>query len=85
MNGQLTLGEVLKVARYLKRQGLSQKEVNEFPIYIGNDDELNGIHTAWYVQTISPNSNDTDDQYYEEMINQDCCNIKLTRDSILIS
>lgn len=85
MSNQLTLGEVLKVARYLKKQGLSQAEVNEFPIYIGNDDELNGIHTAWYVQPISPNGNNSDDQYFKEMINQDRCNIELTRDSILIS
>jgi hypothetical protein len=83
MSEQLTLGEVLKVARYLKKQGLSQKEINDFPIYIGNDDELNGIHTAWYVQPISPN--EPDDQYYEKMINQDRFNIELTRDSILIS
>lgn len=83
MSEQLTLGEVLKVARYLKKQGLSQKKIDKFPIYIGNDDELNGIHTAWYVQPISPN--DPNDRYYEEMINQDRCNIELTRDSILIS
>ena len=85
MSEQLTLGEVLKVARYLKKQGLSQKEIDKFPIYIGNDDELNGIHTAWYVQPISPNSNDPDDRCYDEMSNQDRCNIELTRDSILIS
>lgn len=83
MSEQLTLGEVLKVARYLKKQGLSQNEIDKFPIYIGNDDELNGIHTAWYVQPISPN--DPDDQYYEKMINQDRFNIEFTRDSILIS
>lgn len=38
---------------------------------------------TWYVQPISPN--DPNDRCYEEMINQDRCNIELTRDLILIS
>lgn len=80
---QLTMGVVLQLAIDLKQRGMTAKEVAELPIYIGNDDELNGIHTAWYTQLMS--SENTDDETFIEMINEDYCNIKFKDKAILIS
>ena len=80
---QLKLGEILCLVSNLKKEGMTIKEITELPVYIGNDDELNGIHTAWYIQTINPdNENDTD---FVELINEDYHNIEIKSKSILIS
>ena len=80
---QLTVGTLLAVIKGLKESGMSAKEISALPIYIGRDDELNGIHTAWYGQAIS--SENEDDQYFIELINEDCCNIKFNKKAFLIS
>lgn len=80
---QLTIGTVLAVIKELKESGMSTKEISALPIYIGRDDELNGIHTAWYGQVIS--SDNADDEYFIEMINEDHCNIKFNKKAFLIS
>ena len=59
------------------------KEITELPVYLGNDDELNGIHTAWYVQPIDPDKEDDAD--FVELINEDHHNIEIKEKSILIS
>ena len=80
---QLTLKAIMEVISQLKNDGYSAKEIAEMPIYIGRDDELNGIHTAWYANIIKDDNED--DQYFIEMINEDCCNIKFSGKAILIS
>ena len=80
---QLTLKAVMEVISELKAAGYSAKEIADMPIYIGDDDELNGIHTAWYAQVIDKdNENDAD---FVELINEDCCNIAINGKAILIS
>lgn len=79
---QLTMGRLLGLVEYLKAHGMADEEIKALPVYIGNDDELNGIHTAYYCEEI------TDDELnseYIERINADCCNIKLSGKAILIS
>ena len=80
---QLTLNEIMMLIGELRNQGYSSKEIAEMPVYIGDDDELNGIHTAWYAEQINP-----DDENYKwmvEMINENHCKIKITGKAILIS
>lgn len=80
---QLTLNEIMKVIGELRNAGYSSKEISEMPIYIGDDDELNGIHTAWYVNIVDKNNeNDAD---FVEMINGSFGNIKIDGKAILIS
>ena len=80
---QLKLGTILAVVSDLKDNGMSMKEIAELPVYIGNDDELNGIHCAWYAQPIDANNeNDAD---FVELINEDRCNIEITGKAILVS
>ena len=80
---QLTMGDIIKAMEKMKERGMTDSEIEETPIYIGNDDELNGIHTAWYVDIIK----DNDDAYADiiEMINEDHHNIKLNGNAIIIS
>ena len=84
--GQLTMGNILAFVKELKDNGMSLKEIHELPIYLGDDDELNGIHCGWYTNLVD--SNDTEDEdnvYTVEMINENRCNIKLNGKAILIS
>ena len=83
MSKQLTMGDVLELVKELKEQGMTLREIKKKPIYIGDDDELNGIHCGWYRQMIDPaNEEDAD---LIEMINEDSHNFEVTGKSILIS
>lgn len=83
---RLTLGDILEFAEILKKErGMNEADVKALPVYIGDDDELNGIHCGWNCSIV-----DADDEYdanIVELINERRCNYKLEgRDSaILIS
>lgn len=77
---QLTMGRLLGLVEHLKAQGMTDEEIKALPVYIGDDDELNGIHTAYYCEHFSEY-----DENYIELINADSCNIKLSGRAILIS
>lgn len=80
---QLKMGDILNLAAALQKEGMSVKEIALLPVYLGRDDELNGIHTAWFVQPVDPNNEDDADLV--ELINEDRCNIEIKGKSILIS
>ena len=82
---QLKVKDLTNLIIKLKNGGMTLNEINELPIYIGNDDELNGIHTAWYIEKIDKNTDDEDEQYLVNMINEDGCNAELKGKGILIS
>ena len=82
--GQLTLGEILDFAKTLqKERGLTLKELRNLPIYIGDDDELNGIHCGWDCRIVDVD--DEEDEWYVEMINERSGNYEITGSAILIS
>ena len=80
---QLTMGNILAVVSQLKDEGMQLKDIAELPIYIGDDDELNGIHCAWYAQPIEPTNEDDADLV--EMINERSGNYEIKGKAILIS
>ena len=82
---QLTLGDIFKYVKELQNEGMTLEEIRKLPIYIGDDDELNGIHCGWYVETIDANNEDEDMQYIIEMINESRGNNEITGKAILIS
>lgn len=82
---QLKVKDLTNLIIKLKNGGMTLNEINELPIYIGNDDELNGIHTAWFIEKIDKNTDDEDEQYLINMINEDSCNVELKGKAILIS
>ena len=80
---QLTMNDILSFCAELRKQGMTMKEIKELPIYIGNDDELNGIHCGWYTNLVD--TNNPEDADFVELINEDRCNIELKGKAILIS
>ena len=80
---QLTLGDILKFIAEMQKAGMSTKEIADLPVYLGRDDELNGIHTGWYTNLIDPDNEDDAD--FIELINEDRCNVELKGKAILIS
>lgn len=80
---QLTVGQILRLIAELQASGMTLKEIATLPVYLGRDDELNGIHTGWYTNLIDPNN--PDDADFVELINEDRCNIELKGKAILIS
>ena len=80
----LIFGHVLQLARELKDSGMTDDEIKGWPVYIGNDQELNGSHTSGYSEMIEPA--DPDYKNIVELINEDTTNcIKLEVRAILIS
>lgn len=61
------------------------KQVLEMPVYLGDDDELNGIHCAWYCEEVSNDENDETSQATIEMVNARAGNIPFNDKAILIS
>ena len=80
---QLTMNHILAFCAELKAQGMTMEEIKALPIYLGNDDELNGIHCGWYTNLMDVNN--PEDADFVELINEDRCNIELKGKAILIS
>lgn len=80
---QLTMNHILAFCAELRKQGMTMEEIKALPIYLGNDDELNGIHTAWYTNFMDVNN--PEDADLIELINEDRHNIELKGKAILIS
>ena len=58
---QLTLGDILKFVSELQKAGMSTKAIASLPVYLGNDDELNGIHCGWYTNFVDVNNEEDAD------------------------
>ena len=83
---QLQMQHLIGLVKELMDNGMSLKEIGDLPIYLGDDDELNGIHCGWYVNIVdSNNTEDEDNVYTVEMINERRGNIQLNGKAILIS
>ena len=85
--GQLTAGDIIVMIKRLKDEGMSLKEIHELPIYLGDDDELNGIHCGWGLDVVDADNKEEENMgYLVDMINERFGNIKLeTGKAILIS
>lgn len=79
---QLKIKDITNLIIRLKNEGISLDEINELPIYLGNDDELNGVHNGWYCELID--SEDEDDSVLQ-LIKEDSCTTDLKGKAILIS
>lgn len=83
---QLTLGNILDFVKQLKDSGMTAKEIRSLPIYLGDDDELNGIHCGWYTNILDVDDENEDNICFIEMINDRWGNHKLEKGkAILIS
>ena len=84
---QLTLGDILRFVKQLKDEGMSLADIYKLPIYLGDDDELNGIHCGWYTNLVDADDTENEDNVYTvDLINENRCNIKLEKGkAVLIS
>lgn len=84
---QLTVRDILAFINQLKDQGMTWAEIGKLPVYLGDDDELNGIHCGWYTDLVdTDNTEDMNTIGLIDLINENRCNIKLeTGKAILIS
>ena len=85
--GQLTMGDILRFVKQLKDEGMSLADINKLPIYLGDDDELNGIHCGWYTNLVDADDKEGEDNVYTvDLINERWGNNKLENGkAILIS
>lgn len=82
---QLTINDILALCARLRQKGMTMEEIKVLPIYLGNDDELNGVHTGWALDFVDSNKTTEDDEWLVEMINEDSHNIKLNGKAVVIS
>lgn len=79
--------EQLKVKEFLLMLEEAKKQYGEkvldMPIYIGDDDELNGIHCAWGCDVLS--KDEPDSKWLIEMIDERAGNKPFKKNGILIS
>lgn len=80
---QLTVDKILAFCAELRKQGMTMEEIRALPIYLGNDDELNGIHCGWYTNLVDVNN--PEDADLVKMINEDGHNFEIKDKAILIS
>ena len=82
MNTQLTMESILEVALKLKEQGL---DLSKIRVFLGNDDELNGIHNAWYCELVE-NDGEEENTMIVDLINENIgSSVKENEKFILIS
>ena len=77
---QIKVKNILALLDQLKKQGMSEKEIGELAVYIGDDEEMNGIHTAYYCQKID----EINDAEFVELI-ENGNNAKFNERALLIS
>lgn len=54
-NNQITLKDIVELYNSLKEK-YGEDIANNMKVYIGDDEELNGAHRAWYAESIDPNN-----------------------------
>lgn len=82
MNTQLTMQSILEVALKLEKQGL---DLSKIRVFLGNDDELNGVHNAWYCELVE-NDGEEENNYIVDLINENIGNnVEENEKFILIS
>ena len=79
---QLTMQNILEVALKLEEQGL---DLSKLRVYLGDDDELNGVHNAWYCELIE-NNGEEENNCIVDLINENIGNnVEENEKFILIS
>ena len=82
MNTQLTMQSILEVALKLEEQG---SDLSKIRVFLGNDDELNGVHNAWYCELVE-NDGEEENTMIVDLINENIgSSVKENEKFILIS
>lgn len=79
---QLTMKDILNLALELQNKGVN---LSKLKVYLGDDDELNGVHNAWYCEMIE-NNGDEENNLFVDLINENIGNyVEENEKFILIS
>lgn len=70
MSKQLTMKDIFDMALKLQKKGV---DLSKLKIYLGNDEELNGVHNAWYCEVIENNGEEENDAVVD-LINENIGN-----------
>lgn len=78
---QLTIGDLLKAIEEIKTNAkLSDEQIKNMPIYLGDDEELNGVHDAMFCNYVSE-----EDADIVELIEENRTNSEFKDGALLIS
>ena len=80
VNKQLTMQDILDLALKLKGQGV---DLSKLRVYLGNDDELNGVHCGWYCELVENNGSEEDNMVID-LINENFGNIKVKDEQFIL-
>ena len=80
---QLILNDIMDLFNKLQHTNMTMDEILNLPIYIGDDDELNGIHCGWYAELVDAKDKECKD--IVDLINDNYGNHPLKTKAILIS
>lgn len=79
---QLTMNDIYNLCNMLQSRGY---DLSKLRVYLGNDDELNGIHNGWYCELVE-NKGEEEDNLIVDLINENVgSNIEKNEKFILIS
>ena len=79
---QLTMNDIYNLCNMLQSRGY---DLSKLRVYLGNDDELNGIHNGWYCELVE-NKGEEEDNLIVDLINENIgSNIEENEKFILIS
>lgn len=79
---QLTMNDIYNLCNMLQNRGY---DLSKLRVYLGNDDELNGIHNGWYCELVE-NKGEEEDNLIVDLINENIGNnIEKNEKFILIS
>lgn len=78
---QLTMNDIYNLCNMLQSRGY---DLSKLRVYLGNDDELNGIHNGWYCELVE--NKGEEDNLIVDLINENIGNnIEKNEKFILIS
>lgn len=79
---QLTMNDIYNLCNMLQSKGY---DLSKLRVYLGDDDELNGIHNGWYCELIE-NKGEEEDNLIVDLINENIGNnVEENEQFILIS
>lgn len=79
---QLTMNDIYNLCNMLQSRGY---DLSKLRVYLGDDDELNGIHNGWYCELVE-NKGEEEDNLIVDLINENIGNnIEKNEKFILIS
>ena len=79
---QLTMNNIYNLCNMLQSRGC---DLSKIRVFLGNDDELNGVHNAWYCELVK-NDGEEENNMIVDLINENIgSSVKENESFILIS